>query len=108
MDDKGPPRYFFTDSAAAPWLDSRHAEGVRVKNLGKASGRGLQLVRFEPGAVFPRHAHHGAEFIFLLEGEAIQNGTRLSPGWAAVAEPGTIDEDFRSETGCLFLFCYPL
>ncbi|MFV0284577.1 MAG: cupin domain-containing protein [Castellaniella sp.] len=108
MADRGNPGFSFTDSATAPWIDSRFAPGVQVKNLGKADGRGLQLVRFAPGATFPRHLHHGAEFIFLLEGEAFQNGTRLLPGWSSVAAPGTVDEDFRSETGCLFLFCSPL
>lgn len=102
------PKFIFTDSQTIPWQDSKLAQGVQVKNLGKANGRALQLVRFEPGAVFPRHEHQGPEFIFLLEGEAIQNGKRLTPGWAAVAEQGTIDSDFRSDTGCLFLFHYSL
>ncbi|MCY0855770.1 cupin domain-containing protein [Cupriavidus sp. D39] len=102
------PKFIFTDSRAVPWQDSKLAKGVQVKNLGKANGRALQLVRFELGAVFPRHEHHGPEFIFLLEGDAIQNGHRLMPGWVAVAEQGTIDDSFRSESGCLFLFHYSI
>jgi hypothetical protein len=42
----------------------------------------------------------------MLEGEAIQHGQRLGPGWAGVAESGTLDEQFRSETGCVFLIVY--
>jgi anti-sigma factor ChrR (cupin superfamily) len=102
------PKFVFTDSHTAPWIDSKFAPGVQVKNLGKANGRAMQLVRFQPGATFPRHEHTGPEFIFLLEGEVIQNGKRLTAGWAAVAEQGTVDEQFYSETGCLFLLQYSL
>ena len=42
----------------------------------------------------------------LLEGEAVQNGQRLRPGWAGVAAAGMIDADFHSETGCVFLIIY--
>jgi anti-sigma factor ChrR (cupin superfamily) len=102
------PKFIFTDSKAAPWLDSKVARGVQVKNLGKANGRAMQLVRFEPGTVFPFHEHKGPEFIFLLEGEAVQNGKRLTAGWAGVAEQGTVDDQFRSDTGCVFLLHYSL
>src|SRR5207244_2568147 len=56
--------------------------------------------------VFPTHRHAGPEFIYMLEGAAIQNGQHLGPGWAGVAESGTLDEQFRSETGCVFLIVY--
>jgi hypothetical protein len=42
----------------------------------------------------------------MLEGEAIQHGQRLGPGWAGVAASGTLDEQFQSETGCVFLIVY--
>jgi anti-sigma factor ChrR (cupin superfamily) len=60
-------------------------------------------VRYAPGASFPGHQQVGPEFIYLLEGEAYQQGQRLQRGWAAVAATGTIDEDFHSPTGCVFL-----
>jgi anti-sigma factor ChrR (cupin superfamily) len=99
-------KFTFTDSNTAPWQDSTLADGVTVKNLGKANGRAMQMVRFEPGAVFPTHQHDGPEFIFMLEGEAVQNGQVLTAGWAGIAEQGTVDEMFRSDKGCLFLLCY--
>jgi anti-sigma factor ChrR (cupin superfamily) len=99
-------KFTFTDSNTVSWSDSTLADGVTVKNLGKAKGRAMQLVRFEPGAVFPTHQHDGPEFIFMLEGEAVQNGQVLTAGWAGVAEQGTVDERFRSDKGCLFLLCY--
>lgn len=100
------PTFKFIDSKDVPWQDSKLAEGVRIKNLGKANGRAMQLVEFAPGAVFPRHEHGGPEFIFLLRGEAVQNGQRLREGWSAIAEAGTVDVDFHSDVGCLFLFHY--
>ncbi len=36
----------------------------------------MQRVRFAAGATFPRHRHTGPEFIYALEGEAVQNGWR--------------------------------
>jgi hypothetical protein len=48
----------------------------------------------------------GPEFLYILDGEAIQQGQRLGPGWAGVAASGTLDEHFRSETGCVFLLVY--
>ena len=56
----------------------------------------------EPGARFPTHTHEGPGFVFILEGELVQAGRRLGPGWASVARAGTIDEDVHSETGCVF------
>jgi len=35
-----------------------------------------------------------------------RSGVILQPVWAAVAAAGTIDEDFHSETGCVFLIIY--
>lgn len=102
------PQFFCSDSAGMPWTPSRFAPGVEVKSLGKANGRGLQLVRFAPGASFPDHLHTGPEFIYVLDGEAIQNGQRLQAGYAGVAEKGTVDAGFRSDTGCTFLFVYEL
>ena len=100
------PGFSFTDGESAPWRPSTLAAGVEVKDLGAAGGRAMQLVRFPPGAVFPVHRHEGPEFLYVLEGELIQNGNRLGRGWASVASAGTTDTDVRSETGCLFLIVY--
>jgi anti-sigma factor ChrR (cupin superfamily) len=43
----------------------------------------MQLIRFAAGASFPLHKHLGPEFIYLLEGTAIQEGKSLSTGWSA-------------------------
>jgi anti-sigma factor ChrR (cupin superfamily) len=98
--------FFFADSEAAPWRASTFAAGVEVKDLGKANGRLMQLVRFPPGTVFPLHKHEGPEFVYVLEGELIQNGRRLGRGWVSVSSAGSVDDDVKSETGCVFLIVY--
>ncbi len=101
-----PPGYIFTDGNSTPWRKSSVAEGVEVKDLGTVNGRSMQLVRFAPGTKFPVHTHEGPEFVYMIEGEAVQNGQTLSPGWGAAAETGTLDDDFHSPKGCTFLTVY--
>lgn len=98
--------YTFSDSHALPWRASTLAAGVSVKDLGAANGRAMQLVRFAPGTAFPLHTHSGPEFVYLLEGDATQEGQRLLPGWASVAAAGTVDTAFHSAGGCVFLTVY--
>lgn len=98
--------YIFKDSSIIPWRTSSFASGVEVKDLGTTDNRSMQLVRFAPGASFPLHTHTGPEFIYLLEGEAVQEGQSLRAGWASVAATTTTDHDFHSPTGCIFLTVY--
>jgi anti-sigma factor ChrR (cupin superfamily) len=98
--------YFFADASNMTWRESSFAKGVQVKDLGAAEGRSMQLVRFAPGASFPLHRHDGPEFIYLLEGAAVQEGQLLQAGWASVAATGTTDHAFHSPTGCVFLTVY--
>jgi anti-sigma factor ChrR (cupin superfamily) len=98
--------YQFTNSSVVAWRQSTFSEGVEVKDLGSANGRSMQLVKFAPGTSFPLHTHTGPEFIYLMEGVAFQEGNQLSPGWAAVAATGSIDTNFHSPSGCVFLTVY--
>lgn len=100
------PDFIFTDGESKPWCASAMAAGVEVKDMGAANGRSMQLVRFPPGTHFPVHEHEGPEFVYVLEGELIQNGRRMRRGWACVAAAGTTDTDVKSETGCIFLIIY--
>jgi anti-sigma factor ChrR (cupin superfamily) len=86
-----------------PWRPSTFAAGVFVKDIARTDGWEMQIVRFEPGARFPIHTHELPEFVFILEGELVQAGRRLGPGWASVASAGSVDEDVHSETGCVFV-----
>ena len=63
-----------------------------MKDVAVTDGWEMQSVRFEPGARFPIHSHQSSEFVFILEGELVQAGRRLGPGYASVASPGTVDE----------------
>ena len=86
-----------------PWRPSTTASGVFVRDIAVTDGWEMQMVRCEPGARFPVHTHESPEFLFILEGELVQAGRRLGPGWASVSGAGTVDEDVYSETGCLFV-----
>jgi hypothetical protein len=100
------PPFIAANSAEIPWRPSTFAQGVSVKDLGSANGRSMQLVRFDPGATFPWHRHAGPEFVYVLEGVVTQRGVRLGSGWAGVSATGTDEDDFRSETGAIFLTIY--
>lgn len=86
-----------------PWRPSTFAAAVFVKDIATTDGWEMQVVRMEPGARFPVHTHERPEFIFVLEGELVQGGRRMGPGWASVASAGSVDEDVHSETGCVFV-----
>jgi len=62
------------DSNKLPWRPSTFCKGVQVKDLGSSDSYCLQLVKFDPGVIFPVHKHHGPEFIYLLQGKAILYG----------------------------------
>jgi anti-sigma factor ChrR (cupin superfamily) len=85
------------------WRASTMAPGIFVKDVGVTDGWEMQIVRCEPGARFPVHTHESPEFLFILEGELVQAGRRLGPGWASVAAAGSVDADVHSETGCVFV-----
>ncbi len=85
------------------WRPSTFAPLVFVKDVATTDGWEMQVVRCEPGARFPPHKHERPEFVFVLEGELIQAGQRLGPGWASIAGTGSIDEAVHSEIGCVFV-----
>jgi len=98
--------YVVTSSNDIPWRKSTFAEGIQVKDLGASDGQAMQLVKFEPGTRFPWHRHSGPEFIYVIAGEVVQQGRRLSAGWAGIAPGGTEEDDFMSESGATFLIVY--
>ena len=101
MLERGAVKCVNTDDLS--WRPSTFAARVFVKDIATTDGWEMQVVRFEPGARFPIHAHERPEFVFVLEGELIQAGRRLGPGWATVAGAGSVDEDVHSEAGCMFV-----
>ena len=100
------PQFQYADVDKISWRKSDFAEGVSVKDLGTSNGQSIQLVKFDPGASFPTHKHSGPEFIYMLEGEAIQEGNRISKGMVAIAPKDSEENQFYSPTGCTFLLIY--
>lgn len=86
-----------------PWKPSTFADGLHVKDVAVTDGLEMQILRFEPGARLPLHEHECPEFIYVLDGELIVEGQRLSSGWASVASVGSVHSDVHSETGCLLV-----
>jgi anti-sigma factor ChrR (cupin superfamily) len=91
------------DVEGVAWHPSKMTRGVQVRDIAETDGLELQIVRMEPGAGFPEHRHDSPEFIYILEGELVQNGERLGQGWASVSGAGTVDHDVHTDTGCTFL-----
>lgn len=85
------------------WRHSHFSKEVWVKDLGISDGYSMQLVKFEPGASFPKHQHDKAEFIYMIKGELIQNGYTLKQEFVSISGPETIDETIISHEGCVFL-----
>jgi anti-sigma factor ChrR (cupin superfamily) len=91
------------DVGKVAWHASKMTRSVQVKDIAETDGLELQIVRMEAGASFPEHRHDSPEFIYILEGELVQNGERLSRGWASVSGAGTVDREVHTDTGCTFL-----
>jgi len=85
------------------WADA--GQGVRHKLIWEdvASGRSMQLVRFEPGAILPRHRHRGDCLVFGIEGEiADQEGPTL-PGYFSYRPDGHV-HSVRARNGATMLY----
>lgn len=85
------------------WKPSTFASGLFVKDIAVAGGSEMQILRFEPGTRLPLHEHECPEFIYVLEGELVVAGQRLGPGWASVANAGSVHADVHSDAGCMLV-----
>lgn len=64
------------------------------------------LLKFEAGASYPFHNHPAGEEAFVLEGEVIFEGEKLSAGDYLYTPPGC-KHAVKSERGCVVLFIVP-
>jgi quercetin dioxygenase-like cupin family protein len=64
------------------------------------------LLKFEAGATYPYHNHPAGEEVFVLEGDAIIGGERLSAG-DYLYTPPDCKHSVHSENGCVLLFIVP-
>ena len=62
-----------------------------------------QLIRMDPGAVYPAHRHADVEEIYLLEGDLLVSGVVMHAGDYCRAELGSVHVGVRSDNGCLFI-----
>ena len=80
----------------------RVAPGIECKLLATDTDRHRvsMLVRLEPGARYPAHAHAAVEDLHLLDGELWIDARKLFPGDHNYGAPGAGDDRVWSETGC--------
>lgn len=86
--------------AARPWLERR--PGVHWKILHEEGEHRTVLVRYDPGAVVPRHRHLGDEQIFVVEGSLSDETGTCAAGDYARRPPGCV-HSVRSAEGALVL-----
>jgi len=86
----GEPPSVIINVGQIEWAD--RGEGIRRKLLWEdpASGRSMQLVRFEPGATQPMHRHRGESLVFGIEGEVTDQEGPTSPGCFAYQPDGYV------------------
>lgn len=86
-----------------------HYEGIFVKSLRfdpEKQRSTTILLKFEPGANYPYHNHPAGEEIFVLDGEAIIEGTILQQG-DYLYTPPTFKHSVKTVIGCTMLFVIP-
>ncbi len=81
---------------------------VRILNLDRSRKQFTCLMRLDPGAVYPSHAHDGPEECIVLEGEIIVGDVRMKKGDYQRAEPDSEHIEQRTETGALIYLTAPM
>jgi anti-sigma factor ChrR (cupin superfamily) len=56
-----------------------------------------------PGTVYPAHRHGDLEEIYMLEGDYLVSGILMHAGDYCRAEAGSVHEDSRTLSGCVFI-----
>ena len=93
-------RSLYVDVDDRPWTQPR--PGVHWKLLLEDGDRRTLLVRYDAGAVIPRHRHLGDEQIFVIEGSVSDDSGTCSAGNYARRPPGCV-HTVTSERGALLL-----
>jgi anti-sigma factor ChrR (cupin superfamily) len=95
----------YLDAEALPW----QADGPRfwTKLLHSDAGRGERtlLMKVDPGASFPLHAHEEIEQIFVLSGSFFDQDRTLRAGDYACRAPGAM-HTAGSHEGAVMLLIY--
>lgn len=102
----GGPRFRF--AAAGDFLPTPFpGMSIRMLNLDPDRRQFTAMIRLEPGATYPSHAHDGPEECVVLEGELLVGGVRMTAGDYQRAEPGSEHADQWSDTGALLFVTGP-
>ena len=83
-------------------------DGQMLKFIGTAKGTGFILSKVPAGFKGPVHSHGGLEYLYVIDGSVISNGTLLRAGHGYIAEPGTRHEEFLSSLGATFIVVFSL
>jgi len=95
-----PSPSLFVTVDGVPWIERRPGVFWKVLWEEPEEGRKTLLVRYEPGAVVPRHRHLGEEQIFVLEGSVADDAGVVTAGNYARRPPGCV-HTVTSPTGAL-------
>ena len=82
------------------WFDTPFA-GIRGRVLAVDGGKGIAtlFLRAEPGAVYPRTDHHGAEECYVLRGTVVIDGRTLRAGDFHHADDGSTHGEITTVEG---------
>jgi anti-sigma factor ChrR (cupin superfamily) len=91
------------DSARMEWRPSAMS-GIAIKELYSDSSHPerVALIKWEPGARYPRHRHTGGEEVLVLEGSLVDEAGRYPRGTWIRNPPGSAHEPYSPE-GCVLL-----
>jgi quercetin dioxygenase-like cupin family protein len=93
---------------AIAWEPRPGQDGVSHKVLWRSGDVVVGLLRFEPGATEPGHAHHAAHHhIWVVQGSATIAGQPLNEGSYAYIPPGVVHQTKDvGPDGCTLFYTY--
>lgn len=87
------------------WVASPKAgvERMMLDRIGEEQARATSIVRYAPGASFPRHTHSGGEEILVLSGTFSDEGGDYPAGWYLRSPPGSSHQPFSGPGSTIFV-----
>ncbi|WP_316155104.1 cupin domain-containing protein [Cupriavidus sp. BIC8F] len=87
------------------WIASPNGEVDRamLDRLGGENTRATSIVRYGPGASFPRHQHPGGEEILVLSGTFSEGGKHYPAGWYLRNPPGSSHAPSSADGATIFV-----
>lgn len=95
------------DNADLVWEFLQPGVDICVLHGERERGSNTALLRYQPGAVVPRHKHIGHEYLFILRGSQRDEHGIYSRGTFLINRPGGTHR-VSSEEGCLVLAIWEL